>query len=712
MILDSATRGKVESLVRNFVPGDVTDLCATLKKLPPDEGANDFYESLHKISQAAMANGMNNEVLTMLGFCARGGFRSGEIKDEITKNFYEPFKSKYRDNYVKNVSLFSGYPHIKRKDFPAFEELSYHFLPYGARIDPDASQFAMLNTRTDIFSPLLLMTLRLPPAIKTLNQKGKVILLNDVFDVSFISWALDDVYTDKLLTMRIPLFIYFKNFSKFVEYLQIFDFEKCLSTERLLFIFGRDELMQMIVDSAVIPPAFHISAPDADETDIGGLIEIAANNKIKNTLYYRNVVKEHYKTLTPSDIAGKIAAQSARIAFITTRFSTALQYFARDCVAALKNLGYDARIIIEDSDIAYSHEDIFLKCFATFKPEIAFCIDNKREIANAPSQAVFVCWIQDFLPHLFSRKSAAQEGPLDFVMNLMYSSSELQDLGYPADRMIDAPSTVNPDLYKHHELSVQELADYSADVCYISNSGDVDHALRQLMTFFKGEKHEKFIEKNFKTLADKIFGDIYHEKENYYDSALVRGLLLMELEKFSVKLNSEILNCITHSFKYELIGNIMKVVPLLWLHEKGYKMKLWGRPWSAHPILGKYAMGVAPNGEALSKILNASKISIGQNNGGTLHPRLMEAELSGSLYIGNHIPAPFDSVNAEKFLVEGEDYLRFYGREDLYAKIDRYLEDENGRMRIVANGRKKILESLTCDRLMKNVLDFIEKKLK
>jgi len=426
----------------------------------------------------------------------------------------------------------------------------------------------------------------------------------------------------------------------------------------------------------------------------------------------RNRIAEHYPSITPAHISRTIVEKSSRIAFLTTRFSTAIQYFARDCVHALKNLGYDARLIIEESSIAFNHEDIGFRCFGEFKPDIVFCIDNMRNVLSCiPEQAVFVCWIQDFMPELFSKACASKIGRLDFVMSLFYSGSELIELGYPSDRIIDAPIPVNPELYKKYDLTGEELELYSTDICYISNSGNMEVSLKKFMNYFKNFSNVSIWEKNFKNFADRIYNDIYNEKNDYCDIQLINNLLKKELEKSFFVLSQEAFAEIARFFIFDLISDMKKVVPLLWLHEKGYKMKLWGRPWPGHPILKKYAMGEAKNGETMSKILNASKISLGQNNAITLHPRLLEAILSESLYIGNNIPEKFDLASAGKYLNAGEDYVQFYGREDLYKKVDRYLADDGERKRIVKNGKEKILKSLTYEHLMKNVLKFIEEKL-
>ncbi len=75
--------------------------------------------------------------------------------------------------------------------------------------------------------------------------------------------------------------------------------------------------------------------------------------------------------------------------------------------------------------------------------------------------------------------------------------------------------------------------------------------------------------------------------------------------------------------------------------------------------------------------------------GMSTHPRVFETILSGSFYIGMKIPEEYDAANITHFLKEGEDIVFAYGKDDLYKKIDYYLEHEDERKRIVENRQEK-----------------------
>ena len=85
--------------------------------------------------------------------------------------------------------------------------------------------------------------------------------------------------------------------------------------------------------------------------------------------------------------------------------------------------------------------------------------------------------------------------------------------------------------------------------------------------------------------------------------------------------------------------------------------------------------------------------------------------MSNCFYIGNNVPEEYDHTNIRKYLKENEEIVFFYNREDLYKKIDYYLQNENERKRIIKNAQRVICEKLTYKILMKNMLDKIQQRL-
>lgn len=633
-----------------------------------------------------------------------------EIRNFIFDFYYKPFITKYKETYEKNVNVFKQYKYLKNKNFLNFDELNLYFIPYQKELDINKTTFAVYNKSKDEFIPIYILKLLMPPGTD-LSLKGKIILLNDVYDTDFI-FNISDKTDDtnnflKIFNLKTQLYLYYNSFIDFINYLQLFDWEIILKLNNVIFIYGRNDIQTFFIDSTLKLPDLHISSPNSEEKQIGDLFKwlyFQRNNKL---LEYEKELTIYYKNLNPSDILKKIKNKTVKIAIISSAFTSALQYYSRDCFEALKNLNIEAKLIIEENNLTHDYIYWYKKNYCEFKPDIIIVCDYFRDKIIAPENSIFVSWIIDFLPHFFSNQEVSKLKDIDFILNLFYSDEELIKIGYNPQQMIDAPISINLNLYKKYTLTTNEIDNYSCDICIISNTGDIDLSLNGFCNIFNIENFKT----DFKVLVDKIYNDMYNESKTYYDlKELNKSINDIFINK-KCFLNNEVLQQISYNFKADVISTIHKLVNIIWLHENNYNINLWGRPWANHPILKKYSKGIAQNGETMSKILNASKISIGLNNVITLHPRALEALMSNSFYIGNNIPENFDCANVRKFLKENEEIVLFYNREDLYKKIDYYLQNESERKRIIKNSQRVIREKLTFETLMKNMLNKIQQRL-
>ncbi len=149
-----------------------------------------------------------------------------------------------------------------------------------------------------------------------------------------------------------------------------------------------------------------------------------------------------------------------------------------------------------------------------------------------------------------------------------------------------------------------------------------------------------------------------------------------------------------------------------WLLDAGFKkIKLWGKDWQKYRRYTDYAMGVAENGETLSKIYQSSKIVVGNNVQTTAAARAWEAMLSGAFYMSNYIPPEEDAVDIRKIIKANEELVMFYDKEDFLQKTEYYLTHEKERQKMIETGRKAALERMTYDSLMNRVMEEIPKLL-
>ena len=126
-------------------------------------------------------------------------------------------------------------------------------------------------------------------------------------------------------------------------------------------------------------------------------------------------------TLTPPDLAalfGPSPPRRPRVLLLTTRFSSVLQYSTRDAAEGFRQIGWDARVVIEPTPAHRLYRPAIRRALDEFKPDLVFQIDHLRHEHGDlfPPNLPFACWVQDHLPNLTSDAAGAAVGPRDFVL--------------------------------------------------------------------------------------------------------------------------------------------------------------------------------------------------------------------------------------------------------------------------------------------------------
>lgn len=639
--------------------------------------------------------------------CHKEGFNNDQIESILIEGYYIPNKEEYKKQYDKNVSMLLNYQHIIRNKFPSFDNLNKKLIPCN-----DA-EFYIFDVKLKTFEGYYSLNNDLSYANNNLKEKEIVIIKNEynIDRILDIEYKIRDKKPYKW--MKIPLYLYYDSFEDFIKILPVVDLEKLLGTERVVFLFGKDDLRMLSEDVQTMLPQRILNVNNKEDDIVKELKKIiVGRSKLinKNIEELNNYYKENKLQIVENIKKGK-----PKILFVTSRFTTAVQYYTRDCILACECLEIENRLIIERSDIHRCINDWIIQ-INNFKPDIIFIIDHFRwEYSFIPKDVVSVSWAQDLLPNIFNKESAKKIDEKEFVLNAFITSKEFLGLGYPKDKLIDAPFPVNEKIYKSYNVSNQEKRKYGADVCIFSNVGDPQEGLNIFINMcirpikFK----EKALQDDIIIALKLVFREVYsriYKGENIYSINDYMKILSKHMKKLDI--SEKYLKIFAREFRNYVGYRIMRSVPIEWLHEKGiYSIKLWGREWVNHPKLSQYAMGVAQNGETLSRIINSCKIILGTNQNVTAHPRVYESILSGTFYIAPNIPEEHDFANIRKYMVENDEIVFFYSREDLYNKVDYYLENKSERDKIIDNGKKKILKKLTYKKLMERMIKEIGKRL-
>ncbi|OQA77324.1 MAG: hypothetical protein BWY32_02504 [bacterium ADurb.Bin243] len=692
---------------KKYLIKDVDKLIKSLSDGNYEVKNDEYFNTLYEIAIHANSKKNYQQSLELFIYLLEKKYKNEEIKVLIKKIYYDPFIDLFKTNYENNITVLKNYPYISNKKFPDSTALNLKFISYNNNYKIFNTKFFLLDENNGSFCKDYLLKNN-PENVNAANIEGVIAILNEIYDVNFISLLLEKTYKPSIMWWeKTPLYLYYSDFNVFSEHLQICNFTKILKSERIQFIFGQEELNRYFLNPQSFIPSMLFNSPNIRDDIFGNTIDRIFTIRNNARITAKKEVQAYYKTFDPCCIEEKYKSGQLKIGFFTSRFTTALKYYTRDCIAACQRLNIKTDLLIEQSDLQWGlSEECFCHFLNSFKPDIIFVMDHLRlEYPFIPENIIFVSWIQDYLPTLFSTESAKKIGKFDFIMNLFLSSVDFYKIGYPSDRLIDAPIMSNSEIYKKYELCETELKDYSADICFISNAGNIEEGIAFLNKIFQNTIPEK-VKNALNKITSIIYDDVYNEKKHYFDIESLKQIFNIHFQQNGVLISPEQYDQLIANFRVQVLFNIYKTVPIIWLHEKGYNIKLWGKSWVTHPVLKKYAMGVAQNGETLSRILNATKISLGVNMEISLHPRALESILSGCFYLGNYIPPEFDQCDIRRYLAEDE-IVFFNSRKDLYGKVDYYLGNEKERKSFVEKGRIKIQKGLTYESLMQTLINRI-----
>lgn len=626
------------------------------------------------------------------------GYEKETIREIIFEAYYKPNEEEILMVYKKNISILSEYPYIFDRQFRDYDDLDYVFIPvteermvvYNKESKEFLADYYQNSSTVDAFG----------------RKAGEITLMVDEYLSNNIAKIRDATYDpNRYLTMRNALYLLYANREQFENYLQVMDVNKITEDCRIVFLFGESETEAWFSDLMYQTPSVGMAGKNA-AVDFLKIINEIVLSRQKEFEENQLKVKEYYQKIGNTGILGRLKTDRPRVYIPTSRYTTALQYHARDCKLVLEELGCEVLLNIEKNDLQVTNENNRSDDIARFLPDIILSIDHFRRDSD-PEELVYVTWIQDPLPWIMNFETPKRLKKMDVILDAFFSSDDLINYGYPKEKMIKGPLGSNDNIYKKR---VQEEEFYklnSADIIAFSNAGDPQKGFSEFCMFIKSliDMNPK-VEKVFYKLYTKIYKDAYNEI-NYYSNMQYVKLIESYFKKEGWSTDEESLQKMAERFRLDVGLRIMRSVPLEWLAKEGYDIKLYGDEWVNHKTLKKYAMGRAENGEILSRIISCAKIVVGTNQYVTTHPRIGESFLSGSLYIGAEIPKEYDNANVTEFLKKNEEVLLFKSKNELLKLVEYYLTHENERKSFIEKAIIGIKRDLTHKALMRRMLEEI-----
>lgn len=608
-----------------------------------------------------------------------------EVYDLILEAYYLPNKEMLERNFRDNVKHLEAYPHYRN----VHGEQQMDSVP----IWQDEEILICTNLADRSFY--------MYKSVKNNIEKDKaanqiLMLINELWMKKIIIFEENFRMDIDFMDMDIPMYLVF-DADYWILFLQLYDITELMKRNRIVFLIGKESVYSYLQeDQVVLPTCFCANGQKEYDLVLEEVIEIFNQQDEK----MRHGIETYYKTNKES-IISNIKSGKPKIIFLTSRFTTALQYHTRDCMQAAERLGYETRLLIEQDGIHRVGSRYARKCIAEFRPDIVFAIDVFSVSKGwCPKEVVWITWIQDKLQKSTGNQEVINSlSERDVLISAFISDLNGTQWGMEYKDVLKAPISVNGCLYQNWELSQEEKRKYNCDICIVANESDYKKKIDVFL-----EEISKDVHKDCRDIIS-VYIDLMEQEQFFYGFENNFKIINYIALQLGIYYNQNFIRYMSDYIYYLIFYSRYKSLVAEWLIDHGYtNIKLYGSEWGNNEKFRPYAMGVIENGEKLSKALRASKIAIGLHPHVSLPARLIETIASGTFYIAHHIPEEFDLANAREYFKEGEELVYYYNKQDLLDKIHYYLNHENEREKIVKAGQNRIAQDLTYEKILKRVI--------
>ena len=328
-----------------------------------------------------------------------------------------------------------------------------------------------------------------------------------------------------------------------------------------------------------------------------------------------------------------------RILGVTSRFSTYIQHAMRDLAAAFRRRGCDVELVKEPSDCA---ADIDLWSLLARRPYDLLLVINHLRFEfpdRVHPHLPYVCWIQDHMQRLLTRKAGESVGPFDLVLG--QGGGDLTSLyRYPSRRLLPTTAVTDPHTYRSDPVPACDRERYACDVSYVSHGSLAPEQMVAQLAGEQGPAFSAYLQRVLQWMRHRL-------AERGWVSFTDRLAVIVEAQdrcpgiSFTPEQRRAVVVPIVTTLFDRLIRHQALAWAARWAEARGRSFKLFGRGWEDHPTLARYACGEIENGYALRCLYQATKVNLQISGYATLHQRLLDGLCSGGFFLTRFQPADF-----------------------------------------------------------------------
>jgi hypothetical protein len=387
------------------------------------------------------------------------------------------------------------------------------------------------------------------------------------------------------------------------------------------------------------PPMFDISQSPRSK-EIGAVVTGILEDLYQKYLRLQAEVIQHYAAMTAAGLAELFSdrpPRQPRILLITTRCSSVLQYSTQDAAAGLREIGWDARVLIEPAPFYENTALKVMDLLHEFRPDAVFQIDHLRSEWKDmfPPQLPFVCWVQDHMPHLTTAASGATITNRDFLlcgMPRMYTDR----FGYPNRQLLQMPKLTRvPQRPSTTPIQGDHLA-------YVSSASELPE---QRAAQVIGDEAADSPLRVILAKACELMTAVYAAEQSLGTIGAVDVVVKEAEALLGLTINDAELRRRVNEKLFDRLNNALyRQQALRWAKRIAEKhhltLAIYGAGWDRHPEFALHARGAIEYGEKLEAMTRETCINLVlEPTLNISHQRLLDALVAGGFCLIRHSPS-------------------------------------------------------------------------
>jgi hypothetical protein len=410
-----------------------------------------------------------------------------------------------------------------------------------------------------------------------------------------------------------------------------------------------DQFRKLLTVDLTVGAPRHAVRGGVPRADIEATLRRAAANFGQQFVEERAHVHARYALSSTPDLIARLAGKGDRqpvVLLVTSLFTTVLRYTTVDLARAFEAIGFRAVIIIEGGPHQRYSPLRVAREVLEHEPDLVVVVNNLRRDfqETLPPELPFVAWVQDELPNIASRETAASLVPRDFIW-LRPKDYYQKQWGFPEKQLIQARCLTTPralpdswpapehDLVylSHASKSRQQILEDPLD--WVKTHG-LDAAIVERLIERLAERYDAgeavFDLRAFVAEQEPALGEWKPRTVTWTNGAPLVEIEESELDRYAQPL-------------YRAASWLHRQQGLRWAMEiaaeRGLKLALFGNGWDALPEFKPVWRGSVDYQRELTGILQASRATLHLEPWSVVaHWRGLDALAAGAVVLARKSP--------------------------------------------------------------------------